>query len=137
MQQPNQKASKTIIEAMMPSAWATYKQSLLSSVIGFIRVMFAFRGYNSEGVLEKKYGAVTVIVVESISVLVSLFKIITSLVMVVIAVCAFMVSPIINLVMLPFYRRKSVKELTKFIDEQEAEIAANKKRAEEALGGAA
>lgn len=130
-------SSKTIIDTMMPSPWATYKQSLISSLVGFIRVMFSFRGTDADGVKSNRIGVVPTIIIESVAVLVSLFKIIAASFVGGLSVVLFLVSPFLNLIMLPFYRRKSIKELTKFIEQQEVEIESRRKKAEEALGGAA
>ncbi len=136
MQQPL-KASESIVKSLMPSAWETYKHSLMSSVVGIARFLFSFRGVNVEGTYEKRYGVLWVIFTETIGILTSLLKIAIATCALAVAVPLFIFSPIVNLVMLPFYRRKSVIELKKFIDEQEGLYKGKKKQVDEALGGAA
>lgn len=125
-----------IIEGMMPSAWATYKQSLLSSVLGFVRVMFYYKGTDAHGEKAEREGIVPWLIIESIAIPVSLIKIALALVTAVLATVMFLGSPVINLVMLPFYRRKSIRELKIFIEKQAAELAEQRRKVDETLSGA-
>lgn len=125
-----------IISKMMPSPWATYKQSLKSSVIGFVRVMFSYKGIEADGSKSERIGIVPVILIESVSAVVSVLKIILSIIVGSASIAMFLVSPVINLVMLPFYRRKSVRELRAFIDQQTAEIESQRELVRETLTGA-
>lgn len=136
MQPLNQPASKTIIEALMPSAWATYKHSMKASLVGFSRVVFSYQGVDDSGERVKKLGLLWMALLEVIRIPWSCVKLMACLVTIVIAISMLTISPVVNLFSLPFYRRKSIKELTRFIDSQAADLEAKKKKAEEALGGA-
>lgn len=135
MQQPKTD-SDIIIEAMMPSAWATYKQSLMSSIVAFVRVMFYYKGTDAHGNKANREGVVPLLIIESIAIPVSLIKIVLALITAVLATVMFLASPLLNLVMLPFYRRKSIRELKVFIDKQAAELADQRRKVDETLSGA-
>ena len=135
MRQPKTDAD-VIIESMMPSAWATYKQSLRSSVIGFVRVMFYYKGTDAHGNKADREGIVPSLIIEPIAILVSLFKILMAISVGALSITLFLASPFVNLAMLPFYRRKSKKELKIFIEQQAAELEKQRGRVKETLTGA-
>lgn len=123
-----------MVKTMMPSYWKVYRSSVVASTVSFLRVLFTYTLVSKEGDRVVHVGMLNSLGSNILTSVNCAIKSVINLVLTLVAVTLFVASPFINLVMLPFYRRKSFKEVVKYANAKQDELDEIKRQIDEKLG---
>ncbi len=124
-----------MVKTMMPSYWSIYKSSSKGSFFAFKRVAITNSHIGEDGERVFQVGVISAAVLHFIQVFVSAAKFVMYYVLSLVSLGLLIISPVINLIMLPFYRRKSFLEVVAYAEMKQDEIDSLKARIDDQLLG--